>query len=76
MAHMALVQLIIARRGSSWALLRDGRQVGTYADINAAREVAGMIAEQVSLAGDECELLIHDTDWRDEPCEEAARPSM
>ncbi len=29
-----------------------------------------MMAQQIRLEGDECEILIHDGDWRDEACPE------
>jgi hypothetical protein len=67
---MALVQLIIDHRGGEWVLLKTGIQVGEYATLAAAREVAEMIAQQIRLQDDDCEILVHDEGWSDEACPE------
>ena len=51
-------------------LLKEGHEMGDYATLDAAREVAQMLAQQIRREGDECEILIHDGDWRDEACPE------
>ncbi len=70
---MALIQLIIAHRGSVWVLLKTGRQMGEYATLEAARDVAAMMAQQLHREGDDCEILIHDEEWREEACREPTR---
>ena len=67
---MALVQLIIARRGPEWALLRGGHQMGAYPTLVDADAVAVMMAQQIRLQDDDCEILIQDDEWRDEACPE------
>ncbi len=54
-------------------LLKTGRQMGEYATLEAARDVAAMMAQQLHREGDDCEILIHDEEWREEACREPTR---